>query len=93
MSSENIVPPGPPGTPNANLMHYLLGQALDLGKLDSANMRRSVRDMLSGPQIDLDDPATVQAHVGALGEHVANLQTHLESIHKVAGEARREAGG
>ena len=92
MGNDNVVGPGPPSTPHANLMRQLLDRGMDLGVLDSGNTRRSVRDMLSGPQIDLDDPTAVQAHVGPVRELVAELKTHLYHIHTVAGEARREAG-
>ncbi len=94
MSGENIVAPGPPNTPAANLMRHMLDQVLDLGILDTGNVRRSVRDMLSGPQqVDLDDPDAVELHVRPLRDLVVELHKHLDGITRVAEEARREAGG
>ncbi len=95
MSNDNILPfgpPGPPGTPAANLMRQLLDQVLNLGVLGTGNRRRSARDMLSSPQIDLNDPAAVQAQVRPLRDDVAQLKKHLDRILTVAGEARREVG-
>lgn len=82
-----------PGTPHANLLNEMLDVTLNLGLLDGGDLRRSVKDMLLELQVDLDNPASVQRHVEPLRKVAAVLKAHLDSIHRVAGEACNEARG
>lgn len=93
MISTDIVASEPEGTPHSNLLSEMLDVTLDIGRLGNSGPRLSVRDMLSGPQVDLNDPASVQLHIRPLQDIARVLKAHLDSIHRVAGEACRETGG
>ena len=92
MISTDIVAPEPESTPHAKLLKEMLDVTLDIGHLGNSGPRLSVRDMLSRPQVDLNDPASVQRHVKPLQDIARVLKAHLDSVSRVAGEACRETG-
>ena len=92
MISTDIVAPEPETTPHANLLSEMLDMTLDIGRLGNGGPRLSVRDMLSGPHVDLDDPASVRRHLKPLQDIARILKAHLDSVSRVAGEACRETG-
>ena len=92
MISTDIVAPKPKGSPHADLLSEMLDVTLDIGRLGNSGPRLSVRDMLSGPHVDLNDPASIRLHLKPLQDVARVLKAHLDSVSRVAGEACRETG-